>query len=359
MMPEQMAFLTAPALHWRSAHTNAGSLTGIKQGRLHTRQTARLSERTRPQIHARIIPAGGRATEEELEYFAKSVTGEWSGYEGNFDGASGKVQNLPDYYIPEQFEEWELTPQGFESNHSVTVRGEILYRKFFRILPTVSLFADHVDLEEDFTNVSLIAGGDKAPAIFPEGSFILGDQANIVRRTSVLQKLPSLILSVHDGSAKRRAVNIWTKFNMEEKRFVDDVRIVKESYSCHYCDGADIEGSSGFVDGWVSGPAGSAEDLHGEWAVHECVRVQGEDANAADETVVRRGDDDGVHASLYLPGGIDLALLRDTSGVNNGSLIVQAGWLLDDDTRVVLRRSFDADGAVAYSQRVVETRIAS
>lgn len=107
-----------------------------------------------------------------------------------------------------------------------------------------------------------------------------------------------------------------------------------------YCDGADIEGSSGFVDGWASGPAGSPDKLEGMWVK------------------------DGKHVSrkiappvegkrLYLPGGVDVGV----AGLEEGCVGVHAGWLVDAETRVVLRRVFGKDGCVMTTERVVERRV--
>lgn len=300
-----------------------------------------------------------------MDKFATAVRGEWTGYEGNFDGNSAKVQPVPDYYIPDQFVEWGLVPHGFESNHSVTVRGDKLYRKFFRILPGVSLFADHVDLEEDLVILPLGADAaapttpDALPVPFADGSFMSGARVVPIELKSRLEKHPQLKLSLRDPRVgETSALNLWLRFDLSTHAFVGDVRAVIETHTCQYCDGADIEGSSGFVDGWVSGGPGCAADLKGEWAQLSCLVFDPSDEpEDLAEAVVLRGDESDAHVHLFLPGGIDIAIRPDNTAFNDAYVMIQSGWLVDEDTRVVLRRSFDKDGAVAYSQRVVERRV--
>lgn len=309
---------------------------------------------------ATIIKPETNFSDSDLESFSTAVEGEWPGYEGNFNSTTAAVNDVHESYIPEQFEEWGLKPRGFETNHSVIVRGDKLYRKFFRILPSVSLFGDHVDLEEEFNMTPLTSQGtDESLAIFPDGSFVTSKAKVTAVRTSKLDKYPSVSFSVQDArKTQRRCLNIWVCFDFEEQKFFKDIRVIIEKHNGDYCDGADMEGSSGFVEGWTSGKAGEPAQLKGEWVVHTASSIDPEDdASMSGEAIVLRGDDVGDHVALFLPGGVDLAIKEDTSGIGEGALLVQAGWLVDADTRVVLRRSFRAEGTVAYSQRLVERRL--
>lgn len=285
----------------------------------------------------------------ELETFSHAVRGEWVGYEGLFSIESGDPQPVPDYYIPEQFTEWGLTPHGFESNHSIIVRGNILYRKFFRVLPTVSLFADHVDLEEDFSSCDV--GGPDGVHVFTDGSFCAGPHQVPPQRKSKLEKWPAVDFCLRDPRKDvKRAAHVGVKFDFENRKFVGDLRVIIEKYSCIYCDGADIEGSSGYVEGWVIGEKGSAENLEGEWRV-----VLGDDESQ--QEVLNRSKGDLPHTPgkiIYLAEDVDVSVMDEED--DNG-VVVQVGWLVDKDTRAVIRRRFAEDGKLKFSEHVVEYRV--
>lgn len=301
---------------------------------------------------ATLIRPGSSPTDADLAAFSAAVKGEWTGYEGTFDNTTAQVQAVPDYYIPEQFSEWNLIPMGFETNHSTIVREHTLYRKFFRILPTVSHFADHVDMEEDLDKLPL--SGEHATAIFADGSFIAGMAKVLPERTSRLDKWPALSFSLRDPHADaRRAVNLWVKFDFANRKFAAPVRVVLERWSCAYCDGADLDGSSGFVDGWTCGKAGHVAMLKGEWYVCSDPARDFTVQNP-DDAVILRGDEEDARAALYLPEGIDVAVL---DAPNGDGVIVRAGWLVDENTRVVLRRIYAPDGSVEGSEHFVERRM--
>lgn len=281
-----------------------------------------------------------------LAAFAEEVLGEWTGYEGVFCSETGSVLPVPDYYIPDEFVEWGLVPKGFASNHSIIVRGETLYRKFFRVLPTVSVFADHVDLEENFVVTNIAE--ESAMHIFPDGSFSGGPSPVCVERNSILDKWPAVDFCVRDprpGADNKQAVHVRFAFDFAAAAMVDNVTVIHEKHTCIYCDGADIEGSSGFVEGWVVEEPSAPEHLTGEWVVE-----------GPEEKAVARPDGGPLAQpgkQIYLPKGIDVAVERVKDGAN---IVARVGWLVEPDTRVVMTRSFDADGTVLSSQHCVEVR---
>lgn len=280
--------------------------------------------------------------EQLLESFSTAIKGEWVGYEGRFSSETGDALTIPDYYIPEQFVEWGLNPKGFEANHSLIVRNQTLYLKFFRILPTVSLFADHMDLEEDIKKIQL---NEDSIQLFEDGSYVSqtpSKQPIDMAKTSKLSKYPMLNFCLrHDD----RNCHIWLYIDPENKCFRNDVRVVIEKYSCHYCDGADIEGSSGFVDGWPSNPKTTLEVLSGHWKTQK------------DNFDIIRGSEEEdtsiIPSSLLLPGGVSCSF-KTPSGSNG--IVIEVGWLVDANTRVITSRSFDENGFVVATEKDIQTR---
>lgn len=323
------------------------------------RPTCRLAEGKRKKQYqttdtsqtpqATIVGANEEVSSDKLDQFAAAVRGEWRGYEGRFHAQDATVQPIPDFYVPDEFSEWGVRPNGFETNHSTIVRKGTLYRKFLRVLPAVSLFADHVDVEEDNTQIQLTPTNDVSTAIFSDGSFVTGAARVAVRRESRLDKWPSILLSVQDPRPdSRRAANVWVKFDFEHAKFVDNVRVVVENWADDFSDSPELEGSSGFVDGWVSESRTEPGALAGSWTEDEDDKV--DDSNA--RTITRSELSDDSMSRLLLPNGLDVSVH------SNAGLTVQVGWLVDKDTRIIVSRRFSPDGVVEHSRRNVERRLA-
>jgi hypothetical protein len=337
------AFLTtgaaglAPVLWARSS-------SAVALSRPHMRQAPRARPQRRARTCAQLAMPGASAValrddDEARDAFAKAVKGEWTGFEAEFDADTGVPQIVPNYYIPDDFVEWGMQPVGFESVHSVVLRGMALYHKHFRILPCVSHFGDHVDLEENLTLYQVAE--DLGFLAFPNGSFSAGDAKVVTDRTSILDKTPATYLVLrHNGAA----VHADVKFDFAKCELTDAVRIVKERYTCIHCDGADIDGSSGYVEGWCSDPASHPEDLAGIWH------------SSADGSSVERPDGGPprkARKQLYLPHGIDVSL---TTTADNG-VDVRLGWLVEPSHRLVLTRSYRSDGVVNTSTLFMESKV--
>ncbi|CAN8068619.1 unnamed protein product [Agarophyton chilense] len=265
--------------------------------------------------------------------FTEQIKGEWTGYEGNFSPETGKALPVPDYYVPEEFSEWGLRPLGFESNHSITVRSDKLYRKFFRVLPSVSLFADHVDAEEDFRCDTI---GDGL-TVYYDGSFVNGKKALPTKR-SKLERAPRIEFRLSHPYEEKQAANVTLNVDFESACIVQEIRAVVEKWSCVYCDGADMDGSSGYIEGWVNGATGNPHELTGRW-------LRGDALFEREEGTQREG------GAVFLPEGIDVAFEERP----DGGRTARAAWRIRD-RRVALQRIFDAEGNLVNTERFVEHR---
>lgn len=277
----------------------------------------------------------------DLTPFSTAVRGEWTGYEGLFNAQTGTSVAIPDYYVPEQFSDWNVTPHGFECNHSVIVRDTKLYRKFFRIIPCVSQFGDHVDAEEELLCDELTQSG---VSTFDDGAFIICDNPVLTRMESKLDKLPVIQFYLRDPLADaRRGLRVSFAFDFESAEARGEMRVVLEEWACVYCDGANMEGSSGYVEGWVMGERCNWNSLKGMWRTDE-----GENVDRTNEKILKEMD-----SLVYLPGGIDVSVGK----LKDDGLVLQTGWLVNEDTRMILRRRLGCDGTIQNSERIVERRV--
>lgn len=261
-----------------------------------------------------------------LDAFGEIILGEYTGYEADFCIDTGAALPVETPYIPDEFVEWDMTPIGFQSSMSVILRGSDLYEKHFRCLHNVSIFGDHVDLEEDLRITSTAPG--EGFFAFPDGSYTAGDPQIIVDRTSELQRWPRARLVLRDGE---RVTRVDVFFNAATAEFVKTLQVIQDEYSCTYCDGGDVEGSSGYVEGWANEAPMEAAALAGDWM------TGGAPAEARKQ--------------LYLPNGLDVSIAK----AGGAGCVVTVGWLVEAGRRNVLDRSYNADGKLVASERRVET----
>lgn len=177
---------------------------------------------------------------------------------------------------------------------------------------------------------------------FADGSFTVGKSAVLVKRESKLQKWPAARFCVRDPrEGERKALHVKLKFNFEKACLVEDINVTLEKWSCEHCDGADIEGSSGYIEGWAVEQSMERGALKGTWAIEGGKQVER-----------RVGEVEEEGRQMYMPKGIDVGIRR----VGN-ELVVSVGWLVDSDNRIVVRRTYDNRGIFMGSDRVVERRV--
>lgn len=229
---------------------------------------------------------------------------------------------IPDYYIPEEFREWGIVPSGFECHTSVHAPGAVIRRKHIRVLPAVSHFGDHIDVEEDSLSVDV---GARGVAVFPDGCWAHGaDVAGV--KEGKLGKWPRVHMFLRDGG---RACGVALRFDRVSGCVVDDVVVVMHDWVGEYADSGVMEGGSGYVSGWVD--RGGAVDVDGVWKAEN------------GDTVVESG-------GVALPAGVDVGARRGEDGC-----LVWAGWTAEEK-RLVLRRLYDDDGKLVYSERLALRR---
>jgi hypothetical protein len=190
----------------------------------------------------------------------------------------------------------------------------------------VTIFGDHVDVEEE---LSIIDTAEEAGFYaFLDGSFSSGPASVVVDRKSELEKWPSAELVLRNGPHAARAK---FTFDFSKAELVKPVHATVEKFSCAWCDGGDLEGSSGYVEGWANDPPMDPSALDGDWNTG--------------------GAPASPRAQLYLPSGLDVGLVK----AENGGCVLHVGWLVEPRQRVVLTRTYSADGKVVGSEKTEES----
>lgn len=164
---------------------------------------------------------------------------------------------------------------------------------------------------------------------FPDGSFCFGPAEVVVDRTSELQKWPKAELVLRNGAHAVRAKFV---FDFAKGELVKPLHATVEKFSVKWCDGADLEGSSGYIEGWANEAAMDAAELDGDW-------------NSGGAPAAPR-------KQLYLPSGVDVGVQK----ADDGGCVLHVGWLVEPGRRLVLTRTYSSDGKTAGSTRVEELR---
>eukprot|EP00189_Rhodosorus_marinus_P004388 CAMPEP_0113963268 /NCGR_PEP_ID=MMETSP0011_2-20120614/6411_1 /TAXON_ID=101924 /ORGANISM="Rhodosorus marinus" /LENGTH=315 /DNA_ID=CAMNT_0000975283 /DNA_START=102 /DNA_END=1049 /DNA_ORIENTATION=- /assembly_acc=CAM_ASM_000156 len=274
---------------------------------------------------------------EFVEAFGKMVRGEWIGHEVSFDGTTGELEPLADGYIPEEFLNWGVMPTAFESNHSHILRGDTLYRKHTRIIPTVDHFSDHTDVEEDTFIHDINSAGF---TLFDCGSYAFAPE-KVIERKSLLDKVPRIEVCLRDSVSDPgfRVVGVM-RFDFSTGKFFKSQQLFHERYETDWSNGQFIEVGTGYRSEWGKTETTKEAHVSGLW--------RGENGSERETNL-----DADITQALLLPGG--LFLLSDKTA--DGEMELELGWLIDETTRITMATKYSAEGDLLGSTRNVERRV--
>lgn len=265
--------------------------------------------------------------------FPSRTSGEWTGYESQFN-LQGAPLPIPDYYVPEEFLEWNQTPYGFEVVHSIHVRPPHLHVKHLRVLPSVSVFGDHVDLEDSLHTYDMSLSHNIP---FQDGSFSVGPSPVVVKKESLLEKWPWAKMALRNDN---NGIQVAVKFDLHQVKFVQQIDMCVEKWTSEWSDGNNLEGGSGFVQGWAEEECMKPSMLEGTWETHDGQKLDRETIHVQDGKRV------------FLPRGVDVSIDKLHDHVQ-----VTVGWLYHQDARMTLTRVYDQQGNVINVLQSTEHRL--
>ena len=228
----------------------------------------------------------------------------------------------------------------------------------------MSHFADMIDTEEELVKWDLDQAEDgrgMEVRWWEDGCFVIGKRRVLVKKESRLDKWPGVEFCLRwngssgnengDVGGDRRGVHVKTKFDFENAKFVETLNVVQERYDTDYCDGANIDSSSGYVEGWTSEDHdATSEMLLGKWESEEGM-------------VVERGERDVESVEgrrLVFPRGLSTEITRhadDEKGGEGEGLRIRVGWMAEENIHLVVDRCYDGSGNLVGATRTIERRI--
>ncbi|KAI0564094.1 hypothetical protein FGB62_30g345 [Gracilaria domingensis] len=255
-----------------------------------------------------------------------ATDGEWFGFEATFS-SHGTLLPIPDRYVPDEFRDWGVAPNGFDTVSSSRVTEGALYLKRTRALPSVGCEADAVIPEVSVVKLEGPGNGGFSDGCISCGSVELGKSA-----------LYTIL-----ANGKQR---VQLSFRLTEN--FGDVTVFNESWGGEFCDGQVLPGCGG-GDRFAEGPKLEVASLYGSWEYEAEEVIFPEDSSIRQTSGVLSRD--CVEGELItLPKGISVRLLREGS-----SVLIEAGWLCDD-TRIVVERHYK-DGDLIKIKRSIERRM--
>ncbi|CAN8069080.1 unnamed protein product [Agarophyton chilense] len=254
-----------------------------------------------------------------------ATNGEWFGYEATFS-SEGTVLSIPDRYVPDEFRDWGVAPNGFDIVSSSKVTEDTLYLKHTRALPSVGCEADAVIPE-----VSVLKWEGPGNGGFSDGCISCGS----------LQYDGSPMLTILVSGKER----VQLCFRVNEQ--VGDVTVFRESWGSEFCDGQVLPGCGGGTR-FAEGSKMNISDLLGSW------EYESEEVDFSKDSNIRQTSGALSRKSLEgelvtLPIGLSVRVLQE-----GGSVLVESGWL-HDDKRIVIERQYE-EGVLTKIKKSIERR---
>lgn len=279
--------------------------------------------------------------------FAKSVSGEWFGYECAFTVPHGKPMNIPERFVPDEFREWGVEIKGFDSLSSTnyTSDGTVLVKRT-RALPSVGCEADAVVPEVSEQSFST-RDRDSINCGFPDGSFSFGP-ASV--KKGVPQRWSIALVNPKENRSRVR-VEFGPLFDRR-----GSVTVFIEDWDSPFRNGEVLPGCGGRHQSFATDNVlQTPEELAGKWEVetfmYNC--MAGEEGIGRFSSVTERINSNVTDdLTIALPRGISVGITTDKSAAQT----VVVGWLVESNLRVVNQRKHGPDGNLLSVSNSVETR---
>ena len=266
--------------------------------------------------------------------FRNNVSGEWEGRLVNYD-PQGNALELPHHLVPDAYREWDMVPTSWQTQCSMRVvedRVEWVNRK---LIPTVGCEADAVAFEEEGCK-------DRAGPIpvhyLENGSFCIAPSE--ISASSKWEVHHCLV-----NVPKEERLRIVQKLNNRPDGSIvlQDLEVVLERFEEEYNGKPLLNGCGGpCVAEFGDKPAPKEDWFEHAWVpVGDCWTDFGTDTEEIG-VVESTGELDNADILRDRPGRLLLpsSMWVSASGNLESSFVVEVGWFVDDEFRLVTSLSF-------------------
>ena len=182
--------------------------------------------------------------------FCEHVTGEWEGATATFS-ADGKPCELPSQYVPQEFNDWNVTLYDWQSQCSMQPQPTGIKCLLKRIMPTVGCEADAQSFNEEERQLfgASVPRTEGHQAILSDGSYTTASSLNLSSETSI--RFEHCLVT-----AKQRRIRVVqhvTALSASDPWKLASVEVHNEKYDAPYNGGASLSGCGGGMSNFAEG----------------------------------------------------------------------------------------------------------
>ena len=241
----------------------AGPLPKISPlaGRFDVRQSSQQA-RAASSVDTRPAEAQTPSVDSVWNSFCEHAAGEWEGATATFS-ADGKPIELPSQYVPQEFNDWNVTLYDWQSQCSMQPQTTGIKCLLKRIMPTVGCEADAQSFSEEkrqlFESSAPMKQGHQA--ILNNGSYTTTSSLNLSSETSI--RFEHCLVTAEQR--RIRLIQHVTAPSASDPWILSSVEVHNEKYDAPYNGGASLSGCGGGMSNFAEGAKLDIQQLQHEW----------------------------------------------------------------------------------------------
>ncbi|KAH7618930.1 hypothetical protein NADE_005778 [Nannochloris sp. 'desiccata'] len=268
--------------------------------------------------------------------FSAAASGEWDGVTVTFD-RDGEAQQLPEYYVPQAYRDWEVQLYDWTSQCSMLADATGLQYTLRRLMPTVGCEADAVAFTEDLQAMFTPGGA----AITALGGYSTGPFADLSSK-DLFKAQSEHCFPLEAAGQRIRIVHNFKRMGPEGVWKVLSVEVHRERRDGPHNGRRELAGCGGGMDTFSQTPVVEISSLKGMWKVIEGFRHVAVDGQQDAKVGYTAGVDTSTRIDIAsLPGLIGLRLGAWSSAqiVGDADVEIVAGLLLPNGKMKAVRQS--------------------
>lgn len=286
---------------------------------------------------------------EEWCAFGECVSGEWDGVSATFD-ADGQARELPEYYVPQAYRDWDVQLYDWQCQCSMLCNGEGMTSVTRKLMPTVGCEADAVAFTEDTKKGS---NGEWENSVISAQGLATRGPGSVLLNENVFECTAEHIITLEDDM-RIRMVHLLKKMGAERQWRVQGIEVYVEKRDGPYTGRRELAGCGGGMNPFATSNPLSLESLMtftADTAKATGVRY----SNGVREEVCDEpwGFLDNVDAKSFigLPKNCWTTYTCETSADGDTHVVIrlQVGVLSEDGSSMTAIQQVSVDGSLSHA----------
>lgn len=193
--------------------------------------------------------------------FCEHAAGEWEGATATFS-ADGKPNELPSQYVPQEFNDWNVTLYDWQSQCSMQPQANGVKCLLKRIMPTVGCEADAQSFDEEKRQLfeSSAPVTQQHQAVLSDGSYTTTSSLDLSNEISI--RFEHCLVTAQQR--RIRLVQHVTAPSASDPWRLSSVEVHNEKYDAPYNGGASLSGCGGGMSNFAEGAKLDIQQLQHE-----------------------------------------------------------------------------------------------